>query len=79
MSELTDLEICKRIAEIEGFTFCTGGKYARVEVRRDNTVYGYVDFNPLTDKALCFDLMVKYGVMCKDIDNEPHYPIKQYV
>ena len=58
---MTDLEICKRIAEIEGYRVSTdvkpscGSVYANIYP--DNC---YGNYNPLTDKALCFDLMVKY-------------------
>jgi hypothetical protein len=83
MSELTDLEICKRIAEIEcvkvsevannflmrkditfGLTVNISLEFARcktledyrqVEADRERNLY-----NPLTDDALCFQLMVKY-------------------
>ncbi len=57
----TDVEICKRIAEIEGYHVSTdvkprcGSAYANIYP--DNC---YGNYNPLTDKALCFDLMVKY-------------------
>tara|TARA_R110002051_G_scaffold301683_1_gene369645 strand:+ start:740 stop:991 length:252 start_codon:yes stop_codon:yes gene_type:complete len=44
---MTDLEICKRIAEIEGIS---------------DYIFINYDYNPLTDKALCFDLMVKHKV-----------------
>jgi len=58
---MTDLEICKRIAEIEGYRVSTdvrpscGSAYANIYP--DNC---YGNYNPLTDKALCFDLMVKH-------------------
>ena len=58
---MTDLEICKRIAEIEGYRVSTdvrpscGSAYANIYP--DNC---YGNYNPLIDKALCFDLMVKY-------------------
>ena len=59
MSDLTDLELCKRIADIEGLTVEVGAL----------GVYGPEDengwcqeYNPLTDKALLFDLMVNYEV-----------------
>ena len=65
MSELSDLEICKRIAEIEGVphkidTNYLGEKSALLpnsycEKNKCSFVY-----NPLTDDALCFKLMVKY-------------------
>ena len=60
MNELTDLEICKRIAEIEKLPH-------RLEEGMNDkfinasTIYGDVcEYNPLTDDALCFQLMVKY-------------------
>ncbi len=60
---MNDLELCKRIAEIEGLEF---------KVKRDAVLLlpwpQYRDkyqYNPLTDKALLWDLMVKYRV---DID-----------
>ncbi len=60
---MNDLEICKRIAEIEGVDVMMhdcpvmGNRLCRSEV-----VCGLAPqpYNPLTDKALCFDLMVKY-------------------
>jgi len=61
MDKLSDLDICKRIAEIEGF---------KVELKRKNG-YGFVleyegnhfrKYNPLRDDGICFKLMVKYGV-----------------
>ena len=61
MKELTDLEICERIAEIEGLDF-------PFNAYRGNGLFLYLsddhetEFNPLTDKALCFDLMVKYRI-----------------
>ena len=61
MSDLTDLEICKRIADIEqvdcyydeNSTYVNYWPYEGAPVQK---------YNPLTDKALCFDLMVKYRV-----------------
>lgn len=57
MTDLTDLQICKKIAEIEGERWCGENGYALVE-------YGSISkkYNPLTDDALCFQLMVKYKV-----------------
>lgn len=66
MSELTGLEICKKIAEIENEDTITN--------HDEGVVYRYItpsfgtakvlngEFNPLTDKALCFDLMVKHKI-----------------
>jgi len=66
---MTDLEICKRIAEIE-------------KIHVSNAECGMYD--PLakteTGKALCFDLMVEYDVRVEPsdcnawIDNEDGYP-----
>ena len=58
MRELTDLEICKRIAEIEnkGDCFSWFNTFAiRTEMYAEREEY-----NPLTDDALCFQLMIKY-------------------
>jgi len=54
---MTDLEICQKIAEIEGIDFSVDGEH--VFYKPDGWPCGY---NPLTDKALCFDLMVKYSI-----------------
>ena len=64
MKELTDLEICKRIAEIEGKSYWINGTGEGVcinyiEGKRASKVLHY---NPLTDDALCFKLMVKYRI-----------------
>ena len=70
MDKLTDLEICKRIAEIEGVNWMPAYP------NQPNEFVGLVsesdlsgtppeligEFNPLTNKALCFDLMVKYKI-----------------
>jgi len=70
MKQLTDLEICKCIAEIEDIYYMET-KYTD----RDNFL-GLVsapdgsgtppeligEYNPLTDDALCFQLMVKYDI-----------------
>jgi len=58
MSDLTNLQICKRIAEIEnkGDCFNWFNTFAiRTEMYAEREEY-----NPLTDDALCFQLMVKY-------------------
>jgi len=62
---MDDLEICKRIAEIEGIPVWDG----KNEVSFQKTGLPY---NPLTDDALCFQLMVKYKVQFNNClrDNE---------
>ncbi len=79
---MNDSEICKRIAEIEGLII-SNHKVAESDLW---VHIGYTEnssvtlFNPLTDKALCFDLMVKYDVRVEPsdcnawIDNEDGYP-----
>ncbi len=62
MSKLTKLEICKRIAEIEG---AKETLYSRIKPKELTAVFDnntHFNYNPLTDGALCFKLMVKYGV-----------------
>lgn len=59
---MTDLEICNRLAEIEGAkeTFHSISKPTSLTAVFENrTSFGY---NPLTDDALCFKLMVKHSV-----------------
>jgi len=60
MNKLTDLEIRKRIAKIEGILnpSCDGADiYANIG---DDDLPIWHRYNPLTDDALCFQLMVKY-------------------
>jgi hypothetical protein len=61
---LTDLEICKRLAEIEGLDYFKN-------MCDKNAILA---FNPLKDKALCFELMIKYYIRVKqeleDIDEK---------
>ena len=63
MNKLTDLEICKRIAEILGvkFTVISGKIVADAFQVHDLFSCAHMGFifNPLTDNALCFQLMVK--------------------
>jgi hypothetical protein len=82
MRELTDLEICQRIAEIEGKSYWFHGTgegicMNYIEGKRASKVLYY---NPLTDDALCFKLMVKYSVRVETencsawTDNDDGYP-----
>ena len=58
---MNDLDICKRIAEIEGYKVNISIKCEGVWCSRyDNNCYGI--YNPLTDDALCFQLMIKYSI-----------------
>jgi len=59
--ELTDLEICKRIAEIEGYKTSVTDRVEGVWASAyANDCYDW--FNPLTDDTLCFKLMIKYDI-----------------
>lgn len=64
MEELTDLEICKKIAEIEGLE-SDGGDPHRIHIEVDGQSRT-MQWDPLGDcagdKALCFDLMIEYGI-----------------
>lgn len=77
MKELTDLEICKRIAEINGLEISefngsivetpkvkvTMNRYYHELNNEVKSAYHKMkQYNPLTDDALCFQLMVKYKV-----------------
>jgi len=65
MTELTDLEICTRIAEIEGVDY-----FASDGIISAQDELGMCrEYNLLTDDALCFQLLVKYKV-----DFIPYYP-----
>ena len=84
MSELTDLEICKRIAEIGGVeahefrgsivlsndynevvNSVKSGRYSPERVAK--LINGYA-YNPLTDDAICFQLMVKYDIRVESFE-----------
>jgi hypothetical protein len=62
---MTDLDICKRIAEIEGHFLCEEWDCCDEGVLIGKGNGDLKDFNPLTDDALCFKLMVKYRVYCE--------------
>jgi len=82
---MNDLEICKKIAEIEGVY------YIETKYHHNDNFLGLVDepggsgsppeligeYNPLTDDALCFQLMIKYKVAVQwlwdENDGTPHY------
>ena len=62
--ELTDLEICKRISEVEGFEYyrLTDQGYMAFNEGINNSITDRVFFNPLTDDALIKNLMFDYEV-----------------
>lgn len=66
---MSDLEICKRIAEIEGVDFeCgyntknSGGCYRVTKRLHNGRWLNRESYNPLIDDGLCFKLMVKYRI-----------------
>ncbi len=67
MKELTDLEICKRIAEIDLSKECYALQVRgeRLFYCHNNPLIEWNEYNPLTDDALCFRLMVKYAIEVK--------------
>ena len=72
MKELTDLEICKRIAEIEGvscfeFPDCIVRTSDPDGTGTPQEAIGV--YSPLTDDALCFQLMIKYETGCSTCGN----------
>ena len=82
MTELTDLELCRRIAEIEGIDILwqeeiTGDDYGindslmMVTMRHENGRWAMCkEYNPLTNKGLLFDLMVKHKHL---LDMDDHF------
>lgn len=76
MKKLTDLEICKRIAEIEGFTTIAHEGYECCSVNSEGVI-SHIPFNPLKDNGLCFQLIIKYKVrihwLWEENDGTPHY------
>ena len=58
---MNDLEICKRIAEIEGHETLPLSEYQKGDFYIVINGHGE-GYSPLIDDALCFQLMVKYEV-----------------
>lgn len=57
MNKLSKLELCKRIAEIEGVPF-----HEAKSQNQNGIVTTLFSYNPLTDRALLWDLTIKHGV-----------------
>lgn len=62
--ELSDLEICKKIAEIDhGEAYVDGDDTGNfINLNHPMSDRGGEMYNQLTDDALCFKLMVKYKI-----------------
>ena len=73
MTELTDLEICKRIAEIEGidYSFHKAVNALAYTDEFDEVLW----YNPLTDKALCFALIEQW---IKEFGIDIHLAYKEH-
>ena len=68
---MNDLEICKRIAEIEGeFTKCEDWSVNMCAQLEFGDGANWKIYSPLKDKALCFDLMVKHKIEIEWCGNE---------
>jgi len=73
---MTDLEICKRIAEIEGLKTVTGlflnESDKVVYINPDDCIpIVPIHYNPLTDDTLCFQLMKKYKIwICYEMNDD---------
>ncbi len=61
MTYINDLEICARIAEIEGLKYRVNKNLQAVMT---GSKWDSCEYNPLEDDALCFQLMVKYETGC---------------
>jgi len=63
--ELTDLEICKRIAEIEGIKVSESVMQLGCDLiptGRGMIDDNFMQYSPLENDALCFRLMIKYEI-----------------
>ena len=67
---MTDLEICKKIAEIylrkESYALQARGE--RLFYCHNQQSIEWKEFNPLTDKALCFDFAVELMMQILHVD-----------
>lgn len=66
LNNLTDLEICKRVALIDAnIALCSNSTTIKDTVSHvhDENTDGYnLQYNPLEDDALAFQLMIKYDI-----------------
>jgi hypothetical protein len=80
MKELTDLEICKRIAEIEGLEISCEWDCGNNGILIGKGDGDLKDYNPLKDDALNHNLMIKYKIRVEPencsawTDNDDGYP-----
>ena len=74
---MDDLDICRRIAKIEGI---------QSQIEQADTTHAYIysedlnsEYDPLTDDALCFQLMIKYRMQLSRLPNLDYICKKQGV
>ena len=66
--DMTDLEITKKCAEKMGYIFSVNAVFWQIAatngkpINRNESVavYGYIDYDPLHDKAQAMDLVIKF-------------------
>lgn len=66
---MDDLDICKRIAKIEGVELLGPNK---LNYKPVNTMCAVI-YNPLEDDALCFKLMLKYKIDFSTLEDSGKY------
>lgn len=69
MSELTDFELIKEIAAIEG-VYVFSAPWNKEVLLYNSSDTEVKEYNPLTNKALLWDLMVKHK---HDLDMDDHF------
>tara|TARA_R110000803_G_scaffold120836_3_gene188932 strand:- start:910 stop:1218 length:309 start_codon:yes stop_codon:yes gene_type:complete len=72
---MDNLDICKRIAKIEGVELLGPNK---LNYKPANTMCAVI-YNPLEDDALCFQLMIKYRMQLSRLPNLDYICKKQGV
>ena len=69
---MNNLEICKRMGEIEKLN----GEFATHKNGHQGRRYidgSFRQYNPLTDDALCFNLMIKYKIDFSTLEDSGKY------
>lgn len=62
---MEDFEIILNVARIENVSLCA--IESSFDLTNKDNNYEIYNFNPLTDKALCFDLMVRHKISFEEI------------
>lgn len=61
MNSLTDLEICEAVAKIAGEKIAGIGD-KNVYVKCQPSLVGNVQYDPVNDKELCYELILEFNV-----------------